>query len=135
VALAAIAISWTVSLALPAVDAAGSTLTGFEVLLQGWRGVRAAVPAWLANPLFLIALVLSARRRAAAAALVASLAVALSLTSFVAREIAAASGVAVPPVRLHAGFYVWLGAQLALVAVALAARRRRRAGSGIIGHR
>lgn len=135
--LAVIVGVWALSLLLPAVEAAGSRLTGFDVLLQGWRGTRAAVLAWYANPLFVLAVLFSARRHARAAAVCAALAVALSLTSFAAREIAAAAGVTAPPGRLDTGFYVWLAAQLALLAVTIRAlvAARSHATSGIIGER
>jgi hypothetical protein len=121
--LAALALLWVVSLWLPALSAGGSRFTGFDVLLQGWRGTRAAVLAWYANPLFVFACLLLARRAAVAASVCAALAVALSLTTFVARDIAAALDVAVPPFRVQIGFYFWIAAQCGVLLVAVASKR------------
>lgn len=125
--LAAIALAWVASLFLPGADVAGGpSVSGLEVLARGWRGAESGVFAWYANPLFIVALALAAWRFDAAAGALACVACVLALTSFAAAETARGAGVAVPPLSLAAGFYLWLIALIALAAVSWLRVWRRR---------
>lgn len=114
--LAAAVLAWLAALKLPAISAGGMTFDGFAVLERGWEGARRAVLAWYANPLFVIAIVLGLQRYRRAAVAVAFAALALAVSSFAANELAALAGSSIPDVTLLAGFYVWLGAYVALCA-------------------
>jgi hypothetical protein len=93
-------------------------LSGLDVLGRGWRAVDAGVYAWLANPLFVVALVACWWRSYVLAGAVSGVGAVLALTSFAAAELARGTGVAVPDVTLAAGFYLWFAAQLGVCAVA-----------------
>lgn len=111
------AILFAVALGLPALEVAGGRVySGLEVLLEGWRGARAGVFAWFANPLFgaAFALALGGYRRAAGVASGAGCL--LALTSFAAASIARQQGMALPELDYLAGFHVWLAAQFGLLA-------------------
>ena len=121
--LAVALLAWLAALFLPAIGAGGVTLDGLDVLERGWEGLSRAVLAWYANPLFVLAIVLRLQgyRRSAVAAAFAALALALS--SFATNELAAMTGGTVPDVTLHAGFYFWLGAYVALCVWAVLSAR------------
>jgi hypothetical protein len=105
---------WFASLALPAVGIRGGpTLTGLELLMQGWQGASRSVFAWYANPLFALALVLSLLRRRRAAGVVAGVCVVLALTSFAAEDLLRARMQSVPDIALRSGFFLWAGALIA----------------------
>lgn len=113
--LAAFALLWTVSLALPALEARnGPMLDGADLLLRGWQGVSRGIVAWYANPLFIAALAASALGRRVAAAVLALLALALALTSFALEPVLRMSMNRVPEFTLLGGVYVWLAALLGL---------------------
>jgi len=108
---------WAAALLMPAVVVqGGQAFNGFAVLSRGWQGFDAGVYAWLANPLFLIALVLCWLRFYEFAGILAGVGSVLALTSFAAAGIARDAGAAVPDLSLSAGFYLWLLAQLGLLA-------------------
>jgi hypothetical protein len=114
-ALAVFALLWTASLALPALRVrSGPMLDGVDLLLRGWQGVSRGVVAWYANPLFIAALATAALGRSIAAAVLALLALALALTSFVLEPVLRMSMNRVPEVTLLGGVYVWLAAMLGL---------------------
>lgn len=113
--LIAIAALWGVSLALPAIAARGSVYTGFELLLQGWRGFSYGVYSWSANPLFVAALAAAALARDRAAAALAALAVLVGATSFLAGgQLTESIGATEIQVEMRGGFYLWMLAILAL---------------------
>ncbi len=112
---------YAVALALPAVRAPGAgEFSGFDLLLEGWRGVRAGSLAWFANPLFQGAVLLAIGDFRRAAGIASGLACVLALTSLSATEVARGTGVALPALEYLAGFYVWLAAQFGLLAWAWA---------------
>jgi hypothetical protein len=120
VPLAAIALLWCVSLALPAlVVRDGPMLDGTDLFLRGWRGVSHGIVAWYANPLFFCALVLAVLRRDGACTVAALLALVLALTSFALEPLLGLHMKSVPDVVFSSGMYVWLGALLALAAWSL----------------
>lgn len=92
----------------------GPTLSGADLLLQGWQGMSRGVYAWLANPLFAVAFVAAwvSRRRMALVAAGAS--VLLALSSFAAEQQLLRQMDTVPELSLLPGFYVWLAALLVL---------------------
>ena len=108
---------WAAALFMPAVVVQGrQPFSGFAILSRGWQGIDAGVYAWLANPLFLIALGVCWFRSYEVAGIVAGVGCVLALTSFAAAGIARDAGAAVPDLSLSAGFYLWLLAQLGLLA-------------------
>ena len=60
----------------------GAKENGYSILLLGFLGVLLGVFAWFANPLMLLALVLSAFRKRLAAVTVAVAAIALGLQAY-----------------------------------------------------
>jgi len=107
---------WAAALALPAIDVtSGPVLSGWDVLLDGWQGLRRGVLAWMANPLFLLAVSLTVARIFRLAVAVSALAAAFALSSFIASRMAAWTGASVPAFELSTGFYCWLAALLALL--------------------
>jgi hypothetical protein len=113
--LAAVALLWAASLALPALRAQGGpTFDGADLLLRGWRGASRGILAWYANPLFVGALVLAALRRDGACAPLALLALVLALTTFALEPLLRLRMRSVPDVVFLSGVYVWLAALLAL---------------------
>jgi hypothetical protein len=112
------AVLFLVSLALPAIQGSGfPALDGFAVLRQGASGWRNGVFAWYANPALIASLAATFLGRYRIAVGLASLAMLLALSSFVAGPTAELTGRSVPPFRYGIGFYVWLVA----FAVAIAA--------------
>lgn len=129
--LALIVAAWGASLALPGLTAGGRTYDGLEVLLRGWEGISRGVYAWIANPLFAAALVAASVKRDRAALTIAAIAVVIGATSFITDELLLRRMSGVPPIELRIGFYVWLGAMLALCLHALThvlRERRHRLG-------
>lgn len=115
VLLAAIAIAWLSSLALPAVHLpSGTAYGGFELLRRAWAAPQAGIFAWYANPLFIGAALLGVLGWMRTAGVLASVALFLGLTSFAAEPLARASGAAVPPLTWGIGFYLWLASLAAL---------------------
>lgn len=107
------------SLYLPAVDGPGfPAQTGRDMLAEGAGAWRDGVVAWYANPALLVAAVLVwfARPRPGFAAAV--IALVLALSSYSAAPLAELAGRQVPAFSFLAGFYLWLGA---FVAIGLAA--------------
>ena len=105
---------WTASLPLPALAVRGGpTLTGWDLLLQGWQGASRGVYAWYANPLFTIAVVAALANRPRAALVSSGFSILLALTTLVTEDVLLRSMESVPELSLLAGFYVWLAALLA----------------------
>jgi hypothetical protein len=110
-----ISAAFLISLPLPALSVAGGpTVSGLDILLGGWQGVRAGVPAWLANPVFVMAVALGAVGRTRSGLVFAAVSLGLALTSFWAGPLAGLAGRNAPNFTLLAGFYLWLGAQALL---------------------
>jgi len=125
--LAAMLGLWVAALFLPAIMVPGGpALSGLDVLVRGWRALDAGVYAWLANPLFMAAWVSCWRRRYVLAGTLSGVGAVLALTSFAAAGLARSVGSAVPDVTLAAGFYLWLAAQLGILAVAWISEFRTR---------
>ena len=126
--LAVIAAAWAASLALPGFTAGGRTYAGYEVLVRGWEGVSRGIYAWLANPLFIAAFVAALVKQHRAAAVLAACALVIGATTFLTEDLLRQRMSGVPPITLGSGFYLWLGAILALCGDALirVLRQRRR---------
>jgi hypothetical protein len=127
---------WGSSLALPALNVAGgAVLRGSEVLLRGVDLLDAGVYAWLANPLFLLAVVLCWAGFRHIAASVALLALVLAATSFGAAATIASRGTAVPDFTFASGFYVWFAGYVVLLissSANLLAALTRKAAQGAV---
>ncbi|MBN1238478.1 MAG: hypothetical protein JXB36_08240 [Gammaproteobacteria bacterium] len=112
--VAVIVAAWAASLPLPALAVRGGpTLTGWEMLLQGWQGAGRGVYAWYANPLFAVAVVAAVANRPRAALVASGFSILLALTTFVAEDVLHRSMERVPELTLLVGFYVWVAALLA----------------------
>jgi hypothetical protein len=112
---------WLISLALPAAAiASGPVLRGRDLLMRGWEVLDAGVYAWLANPLFLLAVVLCAAGARRVARAVVLLALVLAASSFRAGAALERTGTAVPDFTFASGLYVWLAAFVVLLLACLA---------------
>ena len=111
----AICLGWTAALALPALQLGDHTpLTGWTLLINGWRATRAGVWAWYANPLFFSAVVLLLLRRERTAGVLATLALLLGISSLATGPLAARSGYFLSALSFGPGFYLWLFCLFAL---------------------
>jgi len=111
VAIAGAVTLWLVSLLLPAVTPRGGrSVPGYEILLKGFEATDYGVFAWLANPLFWIAVVFAALRRYRAALAVAALSLFFALQSFAAAPLARRQGGPTLELVFEVGFFIWLGA-------------------------
>ena len=112
-----ICLGWAIALALPALQAGdGEPLSGWTVLLDGWRAAGAGIWAWFANPLFFCSVALLLAGRAGSARAVAALALLLGLSSLATGPLAARAGYAIPALSFLAGFWLWLMSLFALCA-------------------
>jgi hypothetical protein len=92
---------------------------GYSVLLLGFLGVFVGVFAWFANPLMLLALVLSKFKKDLGARVVSVMAVALGLQSYMLKAVPFNESSMEPSNlnfvdRLGLGFYLWMGALVVL---------------------
>ena len=111
----AIFLAWAAALALPAMQLGEQTqLTGWTLLVNGWRAAGAGVWAWFANPLFICAAALLLARRARTAGVLAALALVLGLSSLATGALVARAGYSGPALSFGPGFYLWLMSLLAL---------------------
>ena len=111
-------LGWLAALALPALQfGEGAPLSGWTLLINGWRAAGAGIWAWFANPLFFCAaaLLLAGRDRAARA--IAALALLLGLSSLATAPLAARAGYTIPILSFRPGFWLWLLSLLALCAL------------------
>ena len=102
-------ILFIVSLLLPAllfqeVD----PVTGDNLLVWGWWGLILGNPAWCANPLFLIALVVFSFKKYVFALIAGVVAFILGACSFFASEYYFNEGSSTPIAGLGLAFYVWM---------------------------
>lgn len=120
---------WCASLWLPSVDVRGGPIVnGFELLVRGWEGVGRGLYAWLANPAFIAAFIVSLFPRHARTALViAVVALALAVSSFFAAALLRWHGTSAPAISFEPGFYVWLAAAAVLCVHGVLRVRRRHA--------
>ncbi|MGS0894275.1 hypothetical protein ACVBGC_17360 [Burkholderia stagnalis] len=98
-------------------------LTGMSVLMQGWWGLFMLNPAWLANPLYVVAVVQLARSRYARAGQFSGAAIACALCSLLTTKWYFNEADATPITRFGVAFYIWLVAQLVLLWGSLRLRR------------
>jgi len=112
--LLGIALVWAASLALPALAAGGRVFVGLEMLLDGWQGLERGVYAWLANPLFVAALVCALLARNVIAAGLSIAALVLGGTSIFVESALRERMTSVPEIELRVGFYLWMVALAAL---------------------
>lgn len=77
------------------------TIYGFEILYTGWLGFIAFQPAWLANPLYILALMTYGSRISHIFATLSLFIALISPLIFV--------------IKLLIGFYVWLGSIIVLL--------------------
>ena len=111
----AVCTGWLVSLALPALQAGeGAPLSGWTLLLDGWRAAGAGIWAWFANPLFFCSIGLLLAGRIRAARVLAALTLLLGLSSLATGPLAARAGYSFPELSFGSGFWLWLSSLLAL---------------------
>ena len=112
-----ICLGWLAALALPAMQPGdGSPLSGWTLLINGWRAAGAGIWAWFANPLFLCSAVLLQAGRNRTARALAALALLLGLSSLAAGPLAERAGYSTPILSFRAGFWLWLMSLFALCA-------------------
>ena len=122
---------WLLSLMLPAISLPGSeAYRGVRVLLEGWRSVRYGIPAWCANPAFVVAVVLVVLKRHRSAALVSGLSLILAASSGATQWIAARIGTPLPSFAFEPGVVVWIGATAIVFAGTCCAVRSPARASG-----
>src|SRR5687767_12390134 len=93
----------------------GQTVEGWIVLLWGWWSLLMLNPAWLANLIYPAALMVSALRVHALAAILAAVAFGLGLFSFMADEWWFNEGSGTPIVAFGPAFYLWMSSFTVLV--------------------
>ncbi|MBY4867302.1 hypothetical protein DIE14_12785 [Burkholderia sp. Bp9017] len=98
-------------------------LSGMSVLVQGWWGLLMLNPAWLANPLYLVAIVQLARNRYARASLFSAAALACALCSLLTSKWYFNEAGATPISSFGIAFYAWFIAQLTLLLGSVRLRR------------
>lgn len=94
---------------------------GYSVLLKGFLGVFAGVFAWFANPLMLLALLLSRLNKRPAAMILSACSVALGLQSWMLKAVPFNESSMRPENlnyvdHLGGGFYLWMGSLVAFAA-------------------
>jgi hypothetical protein len=105
------------SLLLPALEFEKRTpVSGVVVLAYGWLGAVTMNLAWLANPMYVAALVSIATKRNVAAGICSAVSLCLGLMSFSAKEWWFDESGGVPITGLGIAFYLWM-ASFALVFV------------------
>jgi hypothetical protein len=101
-------------------------LPGFLFLMLGWLAILHGVPAWLANPAWLVAVISLFRARFRMSAIYASIAVLVALTSvFVTRVPFNEAGSEAKVAGMGVGYFVWLFAVSIPLAAALYALRKQ----------
>ena len=110
-----IGLLWAVSLAFPSLLAGGRSFTGYELLVQGWQGLSRGVYAWLANPLFVVALAAAWFGRDRVAIVGAAAGLVLGATSARVESVLSARMSSVPDIELGVGYYIWMTAFVALL--------------------
>ncbi|QTD95017.1 hypothetical protein [Burkholderia anthina] len=98
-------------------------LSGMSVLVQGWWGLFMLNPAWLANPLYMVAAVQLARNRYARASMFSAAALACALCSLFTTKWYFNEAYATPISSFGIAFYAWFIAQLVLLLGNLRLRR------------
>lgn len=115
---------YILSLVLPAMYfEKEAPLSGMSVLVQGWWGLLMLNPAWLANPLYVVAIVQLARNRYARASLFSAAALACALCSLLTTKWYFNEADATPISGYGVAFYAWLVAHIVLLAGSLRLRR------------
>lgn len=115
---------YILSLVLPAMYfEKEAPLSGMSVLVQGWWGLLMLNPAWLANPLYVVAIVQLARNRYARSSLFSAAALACALCSLLTTKWYFNEADATPISGYGVAFYAWLVAHIVLLAGSLRLRR------------
>jgi len=103
------------SLFLPAFEFAQEpSVGGLQVLLLGWLGLLALNPAWLANPLFFVALYSTIIGKYRRARWMGACAVLLGSMSLLAKEWYFDESRGTPILRLGPAFYLWMASLIVL---------------------
>ena len=102
--------------------------SGFHILLMGPLGVFLGMFAWFANPLMLLALLLSTFRKRRTSMAIAVAAIALGLQAYAFRAVPFSEASMDPSNLNHVdhlgyGFYLWMAALVAFAASCFATRR------------
>ena len=110
-----VCLGWLTALALPALQPGdGAPLSGWMLLINGWRAAGAGIWAWFANPLFLCSAALLLAGRDRMARVLAALALLLGLSSLATGLLAARAGYSIPTLSFRPGFWLWLMSLFAL---------------------
>lgn len=99
------------------------SLSGLSVLAQGWWGLLMLNPAWLANPLYGVAIAQLARNRYTRASRFSAAALACALCSLFTTKWYFNEADATPISGYGVAFYAWLVAHVVLLAGSLRLRR------------
>ncbi|WP_353254897.1 hypothetical protein [Burkholderia anthina] len=115
---------YVLSLAMPAMHfEKEASLSGLSVLAQGWLGLFMLNPAWLANPLYVVAAFQLARSRYTRASQLSAAALACALCSLFTTKWYFNEADATPISGYGVAFYAWLVAHVVLLAGSLRLRR------------
>ncbi|MBP0715663.1 hypothetical protein ABXK61_20410 [Burkholderia sola] len=115
---------YVLSLTMPAMHfEKEASLSGMSVLAQGWWGLFMLNPAWLANPLYIVAAIQLARSRYMRASQLSAAAFACALCSLFTTKWYFNEADATPISGYGVAFYVWLVAHIVLLAGSLRLRR------------
>jgi hypothetical protein len=98
-----------------------SPVIGGEVLGWGWWGFMTGNFAWMANPVFLLCLILLWKREIGLARLFTACAIALGLHSYAATEWWFNEGFGTPILGLGTALYIWMSSLVVLLLASLAA--------------
>jgi hypothetical protein len=101
-------------------------LHGFSVLAWGWWGLFQLNPAWLANPAYVIALMLFIKREYSGARWVGVSGLVCTLFSYMASQWYFNEAEGTPIKHLGSAFYVWFFAQAVLLAGSVTLRQEER---------
>jgi hypothetical protein len=87
---------------------------GFHLLLVGWMGVLAGIPAWLANPVLVLAWYVALRRMHQLSFILSLVALVLMLSFLAVSEVeGSASGQPSPVTGYGVGYWLWVASALA----------------------
>lgn len=109
------ALLFTTCLAFDGYSTRQGANNGGLLLLSGWLGVTASAPAWLANPLIIVAAFMYARRRYFQAMVLSGIAAGLMLSFLLTKEVMVSEAPTYAEVTAYGpGYWLWVASALIL---------------------